>query len=820
MLKVSVFRQPSQSGVITLACTLADCRQQFWCQKVPRLTQLQHGYCGTDTSIGSSFPRARARLRRRPRRVAPRVVSRGRAACVCARRRARGGGAGVDRPGGDTPAVGRVYMSHDAQADTPVASIASNSDSGVEERHPPVDPLGALVATERTPPAQGTSVRSSADVPPQPQPATEQRVSSGFPEPKPELKTELEQCPPARRSRFSGFSVAAGVVKSAEVRVYISQDWSENTNDESFGAMLAQHADFEDNEVSGQSIVLRDWASDDPSVERRPLRAWGKWKAFEMRLIGEQLCFHHSTTGKLQHSVTVSDPKTCVQRHGAGIVVGENDRAYWICVAWEIYERAGHKQQSAPQRQVELLAPELQPEPEPELEHEPEPDSNQDPEPEPDPEPGPMEPEPELGPMEQASPEALDLESLCSHVAAQIATVTEPEQDSLWKPRFDSTNFFAQCVEADTVGIEHPIWDGDHKDAFMLREAWIDVLVPRLDAKYLGVRKAGLDHFQQSHPEISGHTVAETCGMVSEGKRVEVCPWTSRSMLPGVIVHETEPEGCCYIDLWRGMPNVNELLGLIDTFVSHAWHETVDSLIGACVAHIEECQEPSRGSVFQPEPALWIDIFCKNQWVVNSGDTEAELAGCVKRARGNYDMGPPSIVLVLSPFPHPTLFTRIWCLFELMIGTTVNARILVSMTKTDRATLAGLIATGELRSARASDPQERGYVGLGQGEIADTIDITKAEATVPADKEYIMGKINEIPEDQRRQFWTQARDSSILCANSSYGLSGTDRMNATARFWVEFSIFEWIGEKSAYAREQERREAEKMSILYRTELTL
>ena len=61
-----------------------------------------------------------------------------------------------------------------------------------------------------------------------------------------------------------------------------------------------------------------------------------------------------------------------------------------------------------------------------------------------------------------------------------------------------------------------------------------------------------------------------------------------------------------------------------------------------------------------PDEFFWVDIFCKNQWVVNSDDTEAELASCVARARSSYDLGPPTLLLVLSPFPTPTLFTRVW----------------------------------------------------------------------------------------------------------------------------------------------------------------
>jgi hypothetical protein len=189
-------------------------------------------------------------------------------------------------------------------------------------------------------------------------------------------------------------------------------------------------------------------------------------------------------------------------------------------------------------------------------------------------------------------------------------------------------------------------------------EAWIEALVPVLDAKYLGVRRAGLVQFLAENPSITGHTVAEVCGMVHDGHVAETCPWTGRSMLPGLVVARTADTKCCFVDLWRGALDHRNMIGLMDTFVSHAWHEGIDSLLEGADLYLGELE--ARLPAGAPRPALWIDIFCKNQWVVNSDDTEAELASCVARARSSYDLGPPTLLLVLSPFPTPTLFTRVW----------------------------------------------------------------------------------------------------------------------------------------------------------------
>ena len=128
-------------------------------------------------------------------------------------------------------------------------------------------------------------------------------------------------------------------------------------------------------------------------------------------------------------------------------------------------------------------------------------------------------------------------------------------------------------------------------------------------------------------------------------------------MLPGVVVRETESKQCCYVDLWRGRPDVTALLKMLDVFVSHAWGEPLAVLL-ECTASFEKEQALSQEDF---HPGFWIDVFCKNQWVVNSDDTAAELEACVRRARSLWEIfSPPTVLLVASPWPAPQCLQRVW----------------------------------------------------------------------------------------------------------------------------------------------------------------
>ena len=53
----------------------------------------------------------------------------------------------------------------------------------------------------------------------------------------------------------------------------------------------------------------------------------------------------------------------------------------------------------------------------------------------------------------------------------------------------------------------------------------------------------------------------------------------------------------------------------------------------------------------------WIDILCKNQFIVNSEDTAEELSKCVR------DCGQTALACI--PWEKPECLKRVWCQFEI-----------------------------------------------------------------------------------------------------------------------------------------------------------
>eukprot|EP00300_Choanocystis_sp_HF-7_P042766 c9463_g1_i2.p1 GENE.c9463_g1_i2~~c9463_g1_i2.p1 ORF type:complete len:420 (+),score=78.64 c9463_g1_i2:84-1343(+) len=90
-------------------------------------------------------------------------------------------------------------------------------------------------------------------------------------------------------------------------------------------------------------------------------------------------------------------------------------------------------------------------------------------------------------------------------------------------------------------------------------------------------------------------------------------------------------------------------------FVSHAWSYKFSAVIDALKCHFFQT----------PEIGVWIDIFCHNQHL--SSDF-AQIRDAFRSVLQECDR----IVVVLSPWEDPLVFTRAWCLFEMF--TMIQAR--------------------------------------------------------------------------------------------------------------------------------------------------
>ena len=151
--------------------------------------------------------------------------------------------------------------------------------------------------------------------------------------------------------------------------------------------------------------------------------------------------------------------------------------------------------------------------------------------------------------------------------------------------------------------------------------------------------------------------------------------------------------------------------GRATVFVSHAWRCSFGKLVTA----LERREQDVQVSEF-----YWLDIFSKDQFVINSEHTADELTAVV-RATGR-------LLLVMDPWDAPICFTRVWCLFEIMWALRCDASVEVVLPE-DQINLF------------LKDLVENGYHRVNS--LLATIDARKGEASFPDDIPLIFGMIEE-----------------------------------------------------------------------------
>jgi hypothetical protein len=146
-----------------------------------------------------------------------------------------------------------------------------------------------------------------------------------------------------------------------------------------------------------------------------------------------------------------------------------------------------------------------------------------------------------------------------------------------------------------------------------------------------------------------------------------------------------------------------------------------------------------RAVVALADTSFWIDIFCKNQHVVNSGDTAVELAACVKHCGRT--------VLACSPWHDPTCLRRIWCQFEVhhtyLAATTLDVRYPDAEKKAMDAHMyswSSVFKWMGLGCWRAHNGAAKSGSQL-LGEAIASLKVTNARATVASDRATILLQI-------------------------------------------------------------------------------
>lgn len=162
----------------------------------------------------------------------------------------------------------------------------------------------------------------------------------------------------------------------------------------------------------------------------------------------------------------------------------------------------------------------------------------------------------------------------------------------------------------------------------------------------------------------------------------------------------------------RPYPDDPESFGRATAFVSHAWRCSFAKLVSA-LARREQGRWRSAGTEY-----YWLDIYSKDQFIINSAHTADELTNVV-RATGR-------LLLIMDPWHGPLCFTRVWCLFEIMWALRYDAEVEIAL-------------PGDQIDDFLNDLSVNGYDRVNS--LLATIDAKKGEASFPDDIPLILGMI-------------------------------------------------------------------------------
>lgn len=200
-------------------------------------------------------------------------------------------------------------------------------------------------------------------------------------------------------------------------------------------------------------------------------------------------------------------------------------------------------------------------------------------------------------------------------------------------------------------------------------------------------------------------------------------------------------------------------------FVSHGWRERFCDLVSALEDYHKRAVRVTTIESFQVDhgcrltiasakvddsdtdparvPYFWLDIFAKNQHMVNSGGTEQELKDMVGMAS--------VFVPVFEKWPNPGVLSRSWCLFEFYHAITQHKPCEPALVSSVRAA----IDEGFLKSAGRGAPWvygtpdnsgqswEQWDASPQQLQLIENVDFSRAEARFQTDKERIDRSVSD-----------------------------------------------------------------------------
>lgn len=223
----------------------------------------------------------------------------------------------------------------------------------------------------------------------------------------------------------------------------------------------------------------------------------------------------------------------------------------------------------------------------------------------------------------------------------------------------------------------------------------------------VGVSAAFLRMFAEKHELPVEMTSGETAGAAGP-TTTEVCR--------DVILPATAATRGALVELYAGDA---ALVGAATVFVSHAWRYPFAAAVSAMLA----LDERARAAGEAP-PFFWFDLFVNNQ-----NDTAAKPQEFWTTTFQDSIKHIGHVLLVLHPWADPIPMTRAWCLFEIQSAMHQQVRLDIALPPSERHAFHAALA------------QDFDAVL----DMLVRVQAERAEAFLPADKEMIFARIEELP---------------------------------------------------------------------------
>mmetsp|Transcript_101382 Transcript_101382/g.295361 ORF Transcript_101382/g.295361 Transcript_101382/m.295361 type:complete len:904 (+) Transcript_101382:97-2808(+) len=181
--------------------------------------------------------------------------------------------------------------------------------------------------------------------------------------------------------------------------------------------------------------------------------------------------------------------------------------------------------------------------------------------------------------------------------------------------------------------------------------------------------------------------------------------------------------GSAYVDTVHGEDNV----GRATHMLSYTWAYRVGDIVDALTAYCE------RGGLTPARTYVWMCCFCINQRKVRDATGTGQVVPFEQFSRefGDRVRCIGHVLALMSPWQAPRYITRVWCVYEMYVALSPDTRCKLDI----------LMPPGESQAFTHALTQQADIDQLWAA--LSSVRVELAEASVPADKEYILREISQ-----------------------------------------------------------------------------